>query len=367
MPRSDPIAKLETPKRCRNALAGTALILFAVVQFLFLPRARLFTDKEVAFTREPFSCSFRDYDQNPDRLYGITHKDYPPPFLRVAFYIYGKPPVLLPHSHSEDTNKVCSHGEALIMDGTNPSILSLSKLQQMFPSNTTVRVPWSRLPNAAYLVSTTFKTNHQCQYFSYEKKKTRFAVIPGRKKRDADLLIVDSQIQTLWQSHIWDATTLDSKDNATHYIADDVRLFLHDGEIWMSYKRYSSDGEGFLGSTQRINRLKFGYHDMELVAMADPAQEIELCCGRNFGVLSHSEATILSFLTWPDPVFVQSLDTRAVLSKGNHYVEFEKPDHIKSRMPNNKASEFHGTSNQLLYIADWNEYLGIGHLHRERK
>ena len=173
-------------------------------------------------------------------------------------------------------------------------------------------------------------------------------------------------IRPLWQSHIWDVSTLGST-HPVHYTADDVRLFLHNGDIWISYKRYPGDGEGFEGNTQRINRLFFGHHDSNLVAMADPTQEIELCCGRNFGALALNDEETLSFLIWPDPVKVKSLNTREVLSKEDHVVDLKEAKMARSHMPNGKPSEYHGTSNQLLFIPDWNEYLGIGHLHRERK
>ncbi len=354
---------LETPKSCRHFRKGFLFIVCAVfVPLQFLPGTFLIP-KSASIVYVPLTCSFRDYDHDPDRLYGITSKDYPPPFLRTSFYIYGKPPVLLPIATRSD--KVCSRGEALVMDGTNPSMLSLSKLRNQLPSNTSAF--WNRFPDASYLVSSTFKGNHQCKYIPRKKrKKTTLESTVGRKTRGADLLIVNSQIQTLWQSHIWNSETVGS-DEALQYSADDVRIFLHDGNLWMSYKRYPVIREGIPRSVQRINRLWFGHHGVEVVAMADPAFEINLCCGRNFGMLPPSVEGKLSFLTWPDPVCVHSLDTRSVLSSGNYLVDFEEPIHIKSRMPNKKPSEFHGTSNQLLFIADWNEYLGIGHFHRERK
>ena len=364
MLQSDPSGNnVEKSRRIRHWKKVVALTVFAAIQ-VPLVRTKFTSRNKKSFFVGPHTCSFRDYDYNPDRLYGLTDKDYPPPFLRVSFYVFGKPPILLPLS--DKPKKVCGFGEGLVMDGTNPSMLSIARLREKVSIK--AATPWSELPDSAFLVATTFKQNHQCKYFGEGKQKTQFQSIPGRKKREADLLIVDSMIRPLWQSHIWDFSTLGST-HPTHYTADDVRLFLHDGDIWISYKRYRGDGEGMDGNTQRINRLFFGHHDSRLVAMADPTKEIELCCGRNFGALTPtgSDEQTLSLLTWPDPVSVKSLNTREVLSQQNHLVNLKEETMVKSLMPNKKPSEYHGTSNQLLFVSDWNEYLGIGHLHRERK
>jgi len=330
---------------------------------------------------DPYTCPFRDYDNNPNRFYGLTSENYPPAFLRASFYIYGKPPILLPVLIPTSGGKVCSRlrnpGEVLVMDGTNPSLLSLERLgKEVSPDNFPAKQLLARESSAMYLVSSTFKRNNQCQYFGENMagKKTMFKGMEGRETKDADLLIVDSNMRTLWQSHIWEAITVHEK-NATHYSADDVRLFVHDGEIWIGYKRY-----GVFGKAMRINRLRLQFHptssESALIALADSSEEIEICCGRNFGALSakqpaspiSTETSTLSFLTWPDPVWLQSLNTREILSNGApKKVNFEDPDHIKSHMPNKKPSEFHGTSNHLLYIVESDEYFGIGHMHRERR
>lgn len=362
-------------RRCQKGLCYFCIVAAFVLSQLKLQTrmapVQLFAANEIAL--EPYTCPFRDYESKPDRFYGLTAEDYPPPFLRSSFYIYGKAPILLPLSKPESGGKVCSRlrtsGEVLEMDGTNPSLLSFDRLRHEVSSDI---FPWKQLlaidPTSMYLVSSTFKRNNQCTYFNQNQKgqKTHFRSMEGRLSKDADLLIVDSNIQTLWQTHIFEASTFHEKP--VHYSADDVRIFVHDGEIWMSYKRYE-----VFGKAQRINRLRFEFHstpsETALVALADSREEIEICCGRNFGALSRNTGTgNLSFLTWPDPVWLQELNTRELLAGGNGTrISFADPDHIKSRMPNKKASDFHGTSNQLLYIPEWDEYLCIGHMHRERK
>jgi hypothetical protein len=338
---------------------------------------------------EPYTCPFRDYEKNSDRFYGLSSESYPPAFLRTAFYIYAKPPIILPVASPtpEYDGKVCLRpqypGETITMDGTNPTMLSLERLlKEVPPEHFPLKQILAQHPSAMYLVASTFKKNNQCQYFSSgpKFKRTRFEAMPGREVKEADICIIDSNIRTLWQTHIWNASSLHDDprtrfQNASHYGADDMRLFVHDGQVWASYKRYDSSPK-----PQKINRIRFEFQPLSLdspfLATADPAEEIELCCGRNFGALSQkwhpfidSRAPVkdgnLSFLTWPDPVWVQSLDTRETVGKTT--VQFIDPTHIKSRMANKKSSDFHGTSNQLLYIAEWDEYLSVGHIHRERK
>lgn len=403
-----------TPKRRRfrptflGIFFAAAMAVFQVVnsQTNLLPSSGLtgWASGAVAVP-EPFSCAFRDYERNPDRLYGLTSETYPDPFLRASFYIHGLPPILLPVTSPASGGKVCRRpqkpGESLLMDGSNPTMLSFARLQkELSPTYAPLMQLLSRYPSATYLVSSAFKrANNQCEYVSKKASrkatnKTRFTAMsmPGRQPHDADIYIVDSEIRTLWQTHIWDATTFHEDpskrfQNASHFPADDLRLFSHDGEIWASYKRYQKYGTG--GSNkgaQKITRIRFEFQPSSsgfppFLAFADPTEEIELCCGRNFGALSQKwnpfighEPPInrnLSLVTWPDPVWVQSLDTRETMANRkdntNTMIEFRDPDHIKSRMPNKKASEFHGTNNQFLYVPGWDEYLGVGHFHRERK
>jgi hypothetical protein len=401
------------------------------------------------------SCRFRDYGNDPDRFYGLaTSEQYPPPpFLRKAYYIYGRFPILLP---VETSAKVCpslllerqggasanttstSTSTTNRMDGTNPSLLSFERLQRelspdyYFPWNEQLLQDGSSSSADAtpiYLVAASFKSNHQCDYVTTGGEDTNVTttdinpprqLLPGRDEwLEVDLFIVDSNIRTLWQSHVCTSTLNDQQGkNPTttartrHYFADDARIFLHHGEIWMSYKQYGRDSSKHV-DTLRINRIQFEqdpYHNQQdenplrqLRAFMDPSEEIELCCGRNFAALPSSTATttprnesrnnttLLSFVTWTDPVWVQSVDTshqttsatttqRRLQRRNNdkttkRRVEFFKnpPTHnvlssllIPNTTTGMEFSHFHGTSNQLLYLPETNEYLGVAHVHRDR-
>eukprot|EP00934_Nitzschia_sp_Nitz4_P003417 Nitzschia sp. Nitz4//scaffold1_size375055//142945//144581//NITZ4_000257-RA/size375055-augustus-gene-0.670-mRNA-1//1//CDS//3329540988//3407//frame0 len=340
---------------------------------------------QTSMMREPYSCQFRDYDKHPNRFYGLSNPDYPKPFLRTALYIHGKPPMLLPSIKSSPLNgKVCgvaarnsSSNGTLTMDGTNPSIVSLTRLL----TESLEGKPWKQLlkefKDLKYVVSATFKFNNQCIYDhdAPGKSKSKFDLIPGRVETEADLLFVDSQLRTILHSHIWDGEKIMEQDNSgAHFLADDVRLFIHEGALWISYKRYTEHDEievQYITQLHLEYRKGNGWDSGGIVATAYQSQAVALCCGRNFGTLVKQavpgflgSSRAISFLTWPDPVWVQSVNTSAIPQ--NRSIRLRGPG-VASLMSNKRPSRYHGTSNQLLYLVDTDEYLGIGHIHRERK
>jgi hypothetical protein len=362
----------------------------------------------------PYTCSFRDYGSAEKRKYGLTSEKYPPSFLRVAIYIYGKPPILLPIKQTEhhgdkqfylskSEGKVCRRyseedlwfeketdtGEHVrerlhrpLMDGTNPSLIALERIRDSIPSQDWF--PWKQIledfPTAAYVVSSNIKKYHQCEYHSRSSKKDAHrapGALPGRQRRnEIDLLIVDAHMRTLLQTTLWNETatverTTDENTTqpASHYPADDGRLLVHDGAIWMTSKRYGGDGgKGYL---QYLAQLRFQYDPRHSIPFrAYGVQERGMCCGRNYAALTSRDADVmgnegkLPFLTLPDPVWIQSIDTRS--STQFHDMHIPIPSNI-SKNAWGKRSDFHGTSGFLLYLSGKDEYLGIGHFHRERR
>jgi hypothetical protein len=357
----------------------------------------------------PYTCSFRNYHQAKERFYGLILENYPSAFLRSAIYIYGKPPILLPvnpdhHGNSaylsQPEGKVCRRPspehlrmefesdtaghqaknlDRPFMDGTNPSLISLERIRSLITSQSWF--PWERIledfPTAAYVVSSNFKKNHQCEYLGVREKQTDFwstGPLPGRQHdKEADILIVDSHMRTLLQTTLCNVTGLktpqtgigQNSSRGVSQSADDGRLLVHDGAIWIAYKRYSGalDGHGD-GSLQYMAQLRFQYDPQDsLPFRANTMEERAVCCGRNFAALPSGETDgKLSFLTWPDPVWVQSIDTRS----SEWRYETPNPD-IKSENAWGKKSGFHGTSGFLLHVPEKDEYLGIGHIHRERR
>lgn len=361
-----------------NAWPRTALFSFVVIGIVFIqfhsyPGREFNSDRSEEVwistdgTAGPYSCPFRNYQNDSNRLYGLSSAPiYPESFLRRGFYIYGKPPILLPVVGT----KVCSRSATSQMDGTNPSLVSVDRLRSFLSPN------YSIPPQAKYLVSTTFKDVHQCNYEGVKRSRDEYPLIPGRQQRkEVDLLWLDSNFRNLQETHVWIAP------NATvHYDADDVRIFTHGSSLWMTYKVFNED-EGMSrmgGSSQRLNRIEFEQRGKHLIATADPCNAIEICCGRNFGFVpplkgDEKDLSSITFLTWPDPVWAQSVEMERLLGGNSfpankpRYVEFQDPKVNKSHHPSPKNSHYHGTSNQLLYVQEWDEYLGVGHIHRNRR
>lgn len=83
------------------------------------------------------------------------------------------------------------------MDGTNPSILALERLDSV----TLKGYPelMQEFPFAAFLVSLTFKNNHQCDLS--KQQSSYMPQLPGRqRKKEVDVLLVDSDMGTLLHS-----------------------------------------------------------------------------------------------------------------------------------------------------------------------
>lgn len=390
-------------------LLGTLLWLVVVSQFQNRDKLSFFNTPFSIRTPEraasqPYTCSFR----NHTRYYGLTDDDYPPAFLRSAFYIHGKPPLLLPVSSTPASTKVCFHPdhshlrlfiqnrstgrrESLklkqpLMDGTNPTLVSLERLKRTLSSESFQ--PWQRLwgmfPRAAYLVSSTFKSANQCDYDLTRLKLAKhgskeYEVVdhqrpPGRHHRnEVDLMLVDANFGTLWQNTIL--------SHSSTFSADDARLLVHDGSLYVTFKRYGDHGgKGAVLYLAQLATKVTGdissYTSVGSSLQIYAAQEWAMCCGRNFMALPENEAASggnrasgqLSFLTWPDPIWVQTVDTHVYENQDMPQpvpVSFENPTE-SSRNAIGKSAKFHGTSGFLLELPN-DEYLGVGHIHRERK
>jgi hypothetical protein len=83
------------------------------------------------------------------------------------------------------------------MDGTNPSIIAVERLRSVDGFHDWVQA----VPNSAFLVSLTFKNNHQCDLSTNTQRY--MPKLPGRqRKKEVDLLLVDSDMGTLLQSEL---------------------------------------------------------------------------------------------------------------------------------------------------------------------
>jgi len=292
------------------------------------------------------------------------------------------------------------------MDGTNPTVVSLHRLRNELSSeawNVWYQSLLHAFPTAAYLVSNTFQSANQCEYDLTKIKQARsggerqqqpYEIVekqrpPGRHHRnEVDLMLVDAQFGTLWQTTIRARTS-----STTTFSADDARLLVHDGSLYVTFKRYGDHGGNgavlYLAKLEALERQENESPESPSSFQIHATREWALCCGRNFMALStplkssstdkenmNEPTSNLSFLTWPDPIWVQSLDTRtselsaqdasSSASPAVTSIRFDNPTE-SSRNALGKSSKFHGTSGFLLHLPDLNEYLGVGHIHRERK
>jgi hypothetical protein len=117
---------------------------------------------------------------------------------------------------------------------------------------------------------------------------------------------------------------------------------------------------------QFLAQLRFEYDSNETNAYSFRAyvfNERKLCCGRNFMVLPSSQSSSktstskLSVMTFPDPVWIQTIDTQSSTKR------YDLNDPEKNGV--GPKLTFHGTSGHLLYSEGTDEYIGIIHAHRD--
>lgn len=213
-------------------------------------------------------------------------------------------------------------------------------------------------------------------------------------------------ITTITRSHIANVGNIHNKGPRTRDLFDDPRLFVLDGQMWISYNDDNI--------TQSHNPLHFESTSGEshnatptprgtLSVFLQNRETISSCCGRNLGVLEQKEnhqdsvspnqhlQSRLSLLAWVDPVTVvhvggsSNVSTDASTSYQNA-TQNDKPqvqednkqaltmEHITSwddqvtasMVAESKNFGFHGTNGFLLYLSDSDEYLGVGHFHKGR-
>jgi hypothetical protein len=270
------------------------------------------------------------------------------------------------------------------MDGTNPSIIAVERLRSVDGFHDWVQA----VPNSAFLVSLTFKNNHQCDLSTNTQRY--MPKLPGRqRKKEVDLLLVDSDMGTLLQSELafccllvlflaifsaslthiffFGATATITDEASVPVPMDDAKLFLHSKSIWVSYTRHDPQNRGM----QLISRLKLEYTDHRLYAsIGEPT--FSVCCGRNMAAFEAKQAdttatgtatgnTKLQLVTWLDPLFVGSVDiTQMSTGDALNLLDPQNPKVGDSLL-------LHGTTGSMVYVPALKEYVGIGHYHRGKQ
>jgi hypothetical protein len=205
------------------------------------------------------------------------------------------------------------------------------------------------------------------------------------------LLLLDENFQTLHQATIvlrrdapWgkqfpsmplpQRNPDDSKESLpTHTPAlDDARLFVHAGQVWVSYR----EGRGFGYETQVLNPLHVRFDSQRglLEASILASETASFCCGRNMALMEslHNASALLS-LTWVDPVTVVTVDTTPHILQKKRQEAHQRDPRQSRRLQKSiiggsgakqKKSHVHGTNAFMVHLPDRGAFLGVAHFHR---
>jgi len=350
-------------------------------------------------------CHFRQYP--PRRYYGLQKLEQPD-FLTAVEYVYGKYPImvtpsLLPQKQDDYRNqgKLCVDQsewlpadkndrtkELPFADGTNPSILTLERLEKDESHEYAGMVQELQQMGGAF-VATICMTDSQCAYQDTPQEVQQFKLSKDTKATVVQtlLLILDDKFQTLLQTTIWlerdapwgrkfkrPARNPDGKTFERVPMAmDDARLFIHLDKVWVSFR----EGRGFGYEQQVLNEIHLDLVEdnndnnpqpkKKLMATIKASETASFCCGRNMALMEHlDDPTQLQSLTWADPVTVIDVDDKRkgksdTSTTGNN-AQPAQPRRLQEETK--KKSHFHGTNAFMVYLPKSDEFLGIGHFHR---
>ena len=368
------------------------------------------------------TCILRDY---PENRYYDWSRQLPnhPAFLTNAEYVFGVWPEIL-HSVSP-ARKLCvdqsswlptpsSSNTLAFADGTNPSIVSMRRLQQFAPSD--YQTLLQAAPTTAY-VATACMTNSQCTWPEATPPAKPVVVLTVLLLLDDDFHVLQQVTISLERNAKWGKQPpgkrmVDNRYERSIPALDDARLFVHDQQLWISYR----EGPVFGYEAQVLNPVH-----LELVANSattttaldvwiQASETTSFCCGRNMALMQDVEAATspvpLRALTWVDPVTVETVDITPLIQRpvnnkprgpqrrdlrqqerrviprntttgsmvsplpelvnGSRQGLSQPLQHLHRRLGSSskKKSHIHGTNAFMVHLADRHEYLGIGHFHR---
>lgn len=312
------------------------------------------------------ACPLRRYP--PHRYYDIGKNSKVPDFLKGE-YIYGAWPVILetspPLKLCVDQSAWLSNTRTLpFADGTNPSILTIDRTEAHFAKFGNAVGLREAYPTARYL-ATACMTNSQCRWKDSGKELIDYH-LSNRSEPEVVLtvlLLLDADLRTLAQHTLevvldsdWGKRVQKATENGVavrHRPAlDDTRLFLHSGQVWVSYR----EGRGFGWDAQVLNPIRFTSMS-PMTAELRASDTTSFCCGRNMALMENLEdASALQSLTWVDPVTVQAVNTSPMSRR-------LEVDHRRLKDTKHK-SHIHGTNAFMVYLPTEDQFIGIGHFHR---
>lgn len=402
----------------RSCVALSLVVFFGanvllLSQYPLLPSSLRSTWK--GSSRHQATCSLRVYP--PHRYYKLQESSQPS-FLTDSSsnYVFGEWPVILPSA--TPAAKLCVDQSAWytaptvpFADGTNPSIITRHRLQTNVPSSASL---WQAFPSAAY-VATSCLTNGQCSWKDTEQQIQDYR-LPSSKQQPAVLqtmfLILDASFHTLAQATItlqrdaqWGRMPLLPQSENHHHTPalDDARLFVHNHQLWVSYR----EGKEFGYDAQVLNPVRWRVtgrypnnrkqQQTQLQVWLQASETTSFCCGRNMALMEmrdlnkksiYSVTSQLQALTWVDPVTVEAVDITPLIqrptmkrrqkqqhrrllldeSRNNTHMfsnmTLFDPSHRRLAKPVKQKSHIHGTNAFMVHLIDRPEFLGMGHFHR---
>jgi hypothetical protein len=415
----------------------------------FLDRQSV-TSKTIDTTKQNRFCAFRRYPIH--RHYQLL-SPMRPDFLASndVKYIYGLWPKLLADSNKSSTGtstvrnyynpvKICVNQsepkatqlgatkhtgitiststsatkEPLIwpfMDGSNPSILLLQRVQEHAPD--VANMILQHLPTTYYIVSICMKKDAQCTWndnttdpFIYD--------LPNLHQKRSDTIqtiiqFLDFNFNKLTEMTVYlerDAVwseklpRVDNPQSIEYYYVpalDDARLFVFQSQLYVSFR----EGPHFGHSLQILNPIHLDMRTISTTstkttsktATIKASESSSFCCGRNMALIpdfGRMEQNVnLYILTWVDPVTVELVDLTPIQQKKNLqanerqlFLSGAVNVTVSSDSANNHVitkSNIHGTNAFMVPIPSLSfatnvnaskhiiaEYLGVAHFHRRR-
>lgn len=336
-------------------LLVTSLAIFVVANVFFLAHILFSTSHTVHVL-----CQFRRY---PPHRYFLLQEQ--PEFL-ITEYIYGEWPKILPTKSAPQ--KLCvdqsewhqpSNSERPFADGTNPSILSMARIKQHESEHSQQQqqqggVFSSHVPTGTSWVTTICMTNSQCAWKDSPQQIRDYSISTQTQPDTVRtvLLFLDDQFVPLEQRNIylyrdapWGKRGRATEQQYTLPALDDARLFVHNGQVWVSYR----EGPAFGYDTQVLNPIHL---EDSTRAVIKASETTSFCCGRNMALMEdRSNPNKLLSLTWVDPITVITVDTDV-----NH--------RRLTQQKQTRHSHIHGTNAFMLYWEEREVFLGVAHFHR---
>mmetsp|Transcript_3926 Transcript_3926/g.9958 ORF Transcript_3926/g.9958 Transcript_3926/m.9958 type:complete len:575 (-) Transcript_3926:57-1781(-) len=317
-------------------------------------------------------CAFRT--SPPHRYYysDPTHKL--PGFLADSTYIRGIAPTIL---DADPAKKICIDqpwekerfdGRLPFSDGFNPSLLAVHAPHPM------IDLYGKEAARSMMFLAFLRFSGSSCSYRDDNEMKEKFNIsshsFPGVRNV---ITILDSNFEWVDQSPIlveldadfgidggeqgWWGGTLTKMERLSYegkykfaHVArflEDIKAFVHQGEVWISYL---GQDYGYNGNLV-LNKVHFDvapWDRSRIFIYIKASEAIVICCGRNVAFFSDVDDK-LKGVSWVDPLTVQVIEPGTRLASKNE-----------------NSSEIHGTSDKMVHLPSSSELLGIAHFHRPK-